>query len=146
MVFDTLIKLNSIISEGFLINKIISIFSNSEKLELNKGMSKENREILKNALKYVELIKKGRTSILEEVFVKDLDESLDVFNTTLNALDQSEKNLTFERFNKIIDMSEDQISKSLNSDKIIEENLEFSLILFEAIRKYLIKEAGRIFY
>lgn len=142
--FDTLIELNSIIADGFLMNKIILLFRKKQELNSDDSISEENLIILKNTLRYIELIKNGRDFIIDNNNVKDLDESLNAFNTSLNALDQTEKDLTIERFNKIINISEDQIEESIESRKIIGENLDISLILFESIRKYLIKEADKI--
>lgn len=142
--FDTLIELNSIIADGFLMNKIILLFNKKQEVNLEDSISEENLTILKNTLRYIELIKNGRDFIIDESTIEDLDESLNAFNTSLNALDQTKKDLTIESFNRIISLSEDQIEKSIDSMKIIGENLDVSLMLFESIRKYLIKAADKI--
>lgn len=142
--FDTLIELNSIIADGFLMNKIILLFGKKQELNLDDSISEDKLIILKNTLRYIELIKNGRDFILNESIVEDLDESLNAFNTSLNALYQTKKDLTIESFNQIISESEDQIKKSIGSMKIMGENLDVSLFLFESIRKYLVKEADKI--
>lgn len=142
--FDALIELNSIIRNGFLMNKVISLFNDEEILELNDDISEEGLIIMKNALKYIDLIINGREFVVEKKVVKDLDKSLSAFNISLNALDQSEKDLTFEKFNEIISKSNEQIKKSLENRKMIRENIDISLILFESIRIHLMKKAEKI--
>jgi hypothetical protein len=142
--FDTLIKLNSIIIDGFLTKKIILLLDKKREFYLNNSLNEENLTILKKALRYIELIKNGREIVVNNNIVKNPDRSLEVFNRTLNALDQSEKALTIEKFNQIINISEEHIKNSIISMTIIEKNIDVSLILFESIKDYLIKEADKI--
>lgn len=142
--FDTLIKLNSIIVDGFLTKRIIGLLDKKRELYLNNSLNEENLTILKKALRHIELIKNGREIVVNNNIVKNPDRSLEVFNRTLNALDQSEKALTIEKFNQIINISEEHIKNSIISTTIIEKNIDVSLILFESIKDYLIKEADKI--
>ncbi len=140
MVFDMLIELNSLISDGFLMNKIVYLFKNRKALRLDE----KQQDILANALKYIELTKKGREFVLEEEIVENLDRSLEIFNISLNALIQSRENLTIERFNEIVNLCEVQIKNSLKFNRLVDENADLSMEFFESIRKYLVKEADKI--
>lgn len=142
--FNALIKLNSIIADGFLTNKIIRLLDKKRESNLEDNLNEENLTILKKALRHIELIKNGREIVVNNNIVKNPDRSLEVFNRTLNALDQSEKALTIEKFNQIINISEEHIKNSIISTTIIEKNIDIPLILFESIRDYLIKEADKI--
>ena len=144
MAFDTLIELNSLISDGFLMSKIVYLFKNRKDLRLIENIDEKQQDILANALKYIELTKKGREFVLEKKIVENLDKSLEIFNISLNALIQSGENLTIERFNEIINLCEVQIKDSLKFTRLVDENADISMEFFESIRKYLVKEADKI--
>jgi len=138
--FDKIIELFSILGKGFLMNDIIRLLNNDLYISINE----EQLNTLKQALNYIELIKKGKDIIVSKNIIGDIDLALEIFNITLNALSHSEKNITIKEFDQIIGMSEEQIKNSIESKKIIEENKEISLKLFESIRKQLYKEAEKI--
>lgn len=144
MAFDTLIELNSLISDGFLMNKIVYLFKNRRDLRLIENIDEKQQNVLANALKYIELTKKGREFVLEKKIVENLDKSLEIFNISLNALIQSGENLTIERFNEIVNLCEVQIKDSLKFNRLVDENADISMEFFESIRKYLVKEADKI--
>ena len=142
--FDKITDMFSILGNGFLTNDIIRLLDNKN-INSNILTNEKNLNILKKALRYIQLIKNGREIIVNNnVNVDNFDKSLNSFNISLNALYQSEKNLTIENFNQIIDISEEQINNSIKFKKIIKKNIDISLKLFESIRKHLHKEAEKI--
>ncbi len=140
MAFNTLIELNSKTGGSLLMNKVISLFNNKQIQDLGKNEEK----ILIDILNFIKYVKEGRKCIVEKQPIKNLSKSLEAFNISLNALDQSEENLTLDYFDQIINQSETHIDNSLKRKRILEEYKDSSEKLFKSIRKFLIKEANKI--
>ncbi len=140
MTFSNIIKLHSIVANGFLMNDIISLFKKSNYV-LNKP---EDLLLLREALDYISMIKKGKIFMSDQKPIERLEESLKVYCTTLNALNKTETNLTIGRFNEIINISKKEIEETLKKEEIISINLKTSYYLFNSIRTNLLKEANKI--
>ena len=140
MAFTNIIKLNSIVAEGFLMNEIISLFEKSD-YKLNEI---EEIRLLNDALNYISMVKKGKIFMSDQRPVDNLKDSLEAYSTTLNALNEAEENLTNERFNEIIDLSEKQITETIEKKKISIEKLQIANFLFNSIRTNLLKKANTI--
>ncbi len=140
MAFSNIIKLNSIVANGFLMNDIISLFKKSN-YDLNKP---EEISLLEEALDYIGIIKKGKTFMSDQKPIEKLEESLEVYCTTLKALKETGIKLTLVRFNEIINLSKKEIEETLNKKEIVASNLETANYLFNSIRTNLLKEANKI--
>ena len=75
MAFSNIIKLNSIIANGFLMNDIISLFKKGNYI-LNKP---EEISLLEEALDYISIIKKGMVFMSDQKPIERLEESLEVY-------------------------------------------------------------------
>jgi len=140
MAFSNIIKLNSIVANGFLMNDIISLFKKSNYV-LNKP---EETSLLREALDYISMIKKGKIFMSDQKPIERLEESLEVYCTTLNALNETETNLTIGRFNEIINLGKKEIEGTLKKKEIMSINLKTAHYLFNSIRTNLLKEANKI--
>ena len=141
MVFSNLIKLNSVVVDGFLMNKIIFRYKNEHRsLE-----AKVDKDILENALKYIQLIKNFKDFIQINKVIDNLQESAEAYSFSFNGLKSEEReDFNISKFHNIIQLSEYQIKTSLEKEIIIEKNRDITLRLFSAIRKQLVKKSKSI--
>ncbi len=141
MVFSNLIKLNSVVVDGFLMNKIISRYKSD-----NRSLETEvDKSILGNALKYIQLIKNFKDFIEKNKVIDNLQESAEAYSFSFDGLkSEGMEDFNIEKFHNIIKLSEDQVKVSLDKEILIEENLEIALKLFSAIRKQLVKKSKSI--
>ena len=133
MAFNNILKLNSIVANGFLMNDIITL-SKKENYSLEK---KDKILIFNKALIYINLIKDGKNFMLKQIHIDKLNESLDAYSTALSALEESEEKetqnaFTFDRFNEIITKSENEIKDCLQNNVINTENLSMAKYLFNS--------------
>jgi len=139
MGFSTLIELNSILGNGFLMNKIISLLNSKS----HKAI-KDELMVLEKANNYIKLIKDGKKLMVKNLLINNEDKALKAFRTALEGLSKHIKDLTLETFSSIIKNSEAEINNSIQSKDIEPQKLNNALILFTSIRKYLVEIANNI--
>ena len=139
MVFNNLIKLNSVVAEGFLLNKIISTIKTD-----NPKISENEKETLNKAKEYLDMVQKGKEFISKEKVVKNFENSLKAYLTTIKALRQSEKKLNTEKLNEILRDSRNQISIALEKESINNDELKTALTFFKSIRYIILEQASEL--
>ena len=139
MVFENLIKLNSHIAEGFIMNDIVSLFREKEK-EIND----KEIDILKKAKKFIHFIKDGQTYISNNSEVNDLEKSLEAYSISLKALKESDECINLEKFNNIIKNSENQINNAIRNKIIHSSEADDTFKLFFHLRNLVLKKANKL--
>ena len=139
MVFNNLIKLNSVVAEGFLLNKIISTIKTD-----NPKISENEKETLNKAKEYLDMVQKGKEFISKEKVEKNFENSLKAYLTTIKALRQSEKKLNTEKLNEILRDSRNQISIALEKESINNDELKTALTFFKSIRYIILEQASEL--
>lgn len=139
MTIQNLIKLNSIVAEGFLMNDIISLFKEEDYI-----IEEREEEILKNAANYINLIRNGQDFIKNNVIVNDLEKSLNAYSISLKALRYADNHINLEKFNVTISNCQSQMEEVLNIKNFSIDKLNDVFLLFDSIRTILLKEANYI--
>lgn len=139
MTIQNLIKLNSIVAEGFLMNNIISLFKEEE-----YTINDKEEEILKNAKNYIKLIRNGQEFIKKNMVGVDLEKSLNSYSISLKALRFADNQINLVKYNDIINNSRSQVEETLKMKMFISEKMNDVFLLFNSIRTILINEANNI--
>lgn len=138
MNLDNLSKLMSLVGRGFVVNDIISLLNKD-----NYNLNDKDCLIMKQALKYIDYIKKGHKFINYNKIPHDLEESLEFYNMALNILVNKILASTIEEFNELIDLYKKQLNGVLESNIIKTTEVEEVKCFFEYMREHLLEECRK---
>lgn len=150
MSFKKLIRLNSLSTNAFLMNEIVSLIENLEEIPRERA-----KKLLEEALKYITLINSGNEYLeimrgenevenTEDLPNEDLEESLEAYTNSVEALMKYGDTTNIDDVNEIIIASEREITNILRQKNIIRENLRNSYLLFDSIGSLLLTKANEL--
>ncbi|KKM60620.1 hypothetical protein LCGC14_1539980 [marine sediment metagenome] len=139
MTIQNLIKLNSIVAEGFLMNNIISLFK-----EEGHIINDREIEILKNAKSYIKLIRNGQEFIKKNKVGLNFEKSLNAYSISLKALRYNDNKINLEKYNNTINNCQTQVEKTLKIKMFLNEKMNDVFLLFNSIRTILLHKANNI--
>lgn len=143
MVFDNLSELGTLLSNGFMIDEIVSLLQkNDYQLNIN------DFKLLNHAESYFELAKQGHNFYVNQKYPKDnVEDVLNAFKNIVYILVNSfnKPNLKKTDFLNELQMFENEIKSIVREKEVKHDKVKNTLKLFRLIGKMLLGEFDNLF-
>lgn len=140
MVFNKLSKLSNYLSNGFLMDDIVSLLKKDK-----EDLSDEDYNLLTETKKYVKLIKDGFKLFSNGESISNVEESLSAYNSSIKALEiESERKFNEEEFKGIIESTEKEIEDILEEKKVEMAKSKIALYFFKSVAKFFLDQGNKI--
>ena len=138
MIFDNLSELGTILSDGFLMDDIVSLFQKN-----NYSINIDDFKLLDSIKNYFELAKQGYDFYANYIYPKNnVDNVLSAFKNIVYVLVNyfNKPDLKKDDFLSELEFFENEIKLVVKEKEIIQNKVENSLKLFKTIGKMLLEE------
>lgn len=142
MLFDHLSELGSSLSDGFLMDEIVSLLQKND-----YSINIDDSKLLHYIENYFELVKQGYNFFVNQEYPKDnADETLNAFKNIVYVLVNyfNKPNLNITDFPTELQKFENEIKSIIKEKEIKQNKVENSLKLFKLIGKRLLGESEKL--